>query len=94
MMFWSAQFKQPISLPDGSEISTLHDARALLNSLRGHEANALEWQVATAAVLMVGKTGGPTDIARAAILEALLRSGRMSEPHLGAVSPPQPPNVL
>lgn len=93
MMHWSARFRQPISLPDGDTICTLDEARTFLNTLRSHEANALEWQVAAAAVLMVGKTGGSTDIARAALVEALIRSGRISEPRVEAVDPPRDSSV-
>jgi len=72
-MSWAVEFATPIELPDGGRLRSLKDARDFLNKLRGAEAGTVEWQCAIEAVLMVVETGCPTDIARAALVEAIRR---------------------
>lgn len=76
-MSWSVRFSEPIPLPGGGELSTLEDARALLNRLRGYESNSVEWQTAVTAVLMVADSKAPIEIARAALVHALYPQGEM-----------------
>ena len=73
-MTWSAKFAEPIPLPGGGQLRNLNDARDFLNRLRGHETLSLEWQCAIAAVLLVGETDCRTDVARAALIEAIDRN--------------------
>jgi hypothetical protein len=78
-MAWSAKFARPVLLPTGGHLRTLGDAREFLGQLRAYEANSLEWQCAIAAVLLVGKNGCCTDMARAALVEAISRNGELHQ---------------
>jgi hypothetical protein len=78
-MAWSAEFAMPVLLPTGGQLRTLSDAREFLGRLRAYEANSMEWQCAIAAVLLVGKNGCCMDMARAALVEAINRTGELHQ---------------
>jgi hypothetical protein len=72
---WSAEFSTPIPLPDGGELHTLDDARAVLLALLPTDDDSMRrWHVAIEALLLVGGNGGPTDFARIGMMQALYPS--------------------
>ena len=70
---WSRKFEDPILLPDGRELVTLRDAANYITSLPEKETELPDWQVAMEALLLVAP-GGPTMLARIAVLKALNRN--------------------
>jgi hypothetical protein len=49
-MPWSARFDEPIELPDGQKLLTLHDAATYATNLPKKEAASPEWQAAIEAL--------------------------------------------
>jgi hypothetical protein len=59
---WQRKFEEPISLPDGRTLVTLHDAATYVTGLAEKEAALPEWQAS-----------GPTMFARIGVMLALNR---------------------
>ena len=70
---WQRKLEDPIPLPDGRELVTLRDAADYITSLSEKETDLLDWQVAMEALLLVSR-GGPTMMARIAVMKALNRN--------------------
>ena len=72
---WQRKFEDPISLPGGRELITLRDAADYITSLPKKESDLPDWQVAIEALMLVSR-GGPTMLARIAVMKALNGNGK------------------
>lgn len=70
---WQRTFDDPILLPDGRKLITLHDAATFITKLPKREHGAPEWQAAIEALMLVVDLGGPTMFARIGVVRALNR---------------------
>ena len=73
-MSWSSKFDEPILLPGGRTLVTLHDAASYITAHPKKEAAAPEWQAAIDALMLVVEHGGPTMFARIGVMRALNRN--------------------
>jgi hypothetical protein len=71
---WRRRFDDPIPVPKGKPLLTLRDAGNYITKLPKAEHQALEWQTAMEALILVATHGGPTMFARIGIMQALNRS--------------------
>jgi len=71
---WQRDFDEPIQLPDGRTLVTLHDAATYITGLPKKEAAEPDWQAAIAALMLVVELGGPTMFARIGVMKALNRA--------------------
>ncbi|MET4201309.1 hypothetical protein [Bradyrhizobium sp. LA6.12] len=78
-MPWSAQFDDPIMLPDGSKLVTLRDAATHITELPKVEHDADEWQAAMT-LLLVAERNGPAMMARIGMMRALNRRDMKATP--------------
>ena len=69
---WQRAFEDPIQLPDGRTLATLHDAATYITALPKKESDLPEWQTAMEALMLVSR-GGPTMLARIGVMRALNR---------------------
>ena len=69
---WQREFEDPISLPGGRVLVTLRDAADYITALPKRESARPEWQTAIEALMLVAR-GGPTMLARIAVMKALNR---------------------
>jgi hypothetical protein len=67
------EFEEPIALPDGRKLITLHDAATFITKLPKREHDAQEWQAAIEALMLVAQHDGPTMMARIGVISALCR---------------------
>jgi hypothetical protein len=72
---WSRKFDEPIPLPKGRTLLTLRDAALYITELPKAEHDAVEWQAAMEALILVAELGGPTMFARIGVMRALNRYG-------------------
>jgi hypothetical protein len=70
---WQRTFDDPILMPDGRKLITLHDAATFITKLPKREHGAPEWQAAIEALMLVVDRGGPTMFARIGVVRALNR---------------------
>jgi hypothetical protein len=77
----SAEFEDPIELPDGCKLLTLRDAAEYVTKLPKAEHTAPEWQAAMEALILVAENGGPTMLPRIGVLKALNRQVGKSQEH-------------
>jgi hypothetical protein len=70
---WKRDFEDPIPLPRGRQIVTLHDAATYITRLPKAERDAPEWQAAIEALMLVADLGGPTMFARIGFMRGLNR---------------------
>jgi len=70
---WRRLFDDPIPLPDGGRLVTLHDAGTYITKLPKAEHPAPEWQAAMEALILAAELGGPTMFARIGMMRALNR---------------------
>ena len=70
---WQRAFEDPIQLPDGRTLVTLHDAATYITGLPKKESDLPEWQAAIEALMLVVKQNGPTMFARIGVMQALNR---------------------
>jgi hypothetical protein len=70
---WQRKFEEPILLPTGRTLVTLHDAAAYITALPKKEAALPEWQTAIEALMLVVERNGPTMLARIGVMRALNR---------------------
>jgi hypothetical protein len=70
---WSREFDEPIALPGGRTLLTLHDAATYITGLPKKESALAEWQAAIEALMLVADRGGPTKFARIGVMRALNR---------------------
>ncbi|SHH20172.1 hypothetical protein SAMN05443248_4045 [Bradyrhizobium erythrophlei] len=70
---WAREFDEPVSLPGGRTLRTLHDAANYITGLPKKEAALPEWQAAIEALMLVADRGGPTMFARIGVMRALNR---------------------
>jgi hypothetical protein len=73
-MSWQASFADPVPLPEGGELRTLHDARAFILKLPKEVAAKPAWLTAIES-LMLAADGGPVDFARIGMMQALHPKG-------------------
>ena len=69
---WQSKFEDPIPLPDGRNLVTLRDAADYITGLPKKESDLPEWQAAIEVLMLVAR-GGPTMLARIAVMKALNR---------------------
>jgi hypothetical protein len=72
-MAWSAEFSEPIELPDGLTFRTLRDPAKYILKLPKADQDTKEWQAAMQALLLVAEHDGPTMFARVGFIKALNR---------------------
>jgi hypothetical protein len=78
---WQRAFDDPIPLPDGRKLISLHDAATYITKLPKTEHDAPEWQAAMEALILVAEAGGPTMFARTGVMKAFNRHvGRVFDP--------------
>jgi hypothetical protein len=70
---WAREFDEPVSLPGGRTLRTLHDAATYITGLPKKESDLPEWRVAIEALMLVADRGGPTMFARIGVMRALNR---------------------
>jgi hypothetical protein len=70
---WKRRFDEPVALPDGRQLHTLHDAATYITGLPKKEAALPEWQAAIEALILVADFGGPAMFARVGVMRALNR---------------------
>jgi len=70
---WQRDFDEPMQLPDGRTLVTLHDAATYITGLPKKEAAKPKWQAAISALMLVADLGGPTMFARIGMRRALNR---------------------
>jgi hypothetical protein len=70
---WQREFDDPIVLPDGRTLVTLHDAATYITGLPKKESSLPEWQAAIEALMLVVEHSGPTMFARVGVMQALNR---------------------
>jgi hypothetical protein len=70
---WDKQFFDPIELPKGETLVTLRNATLYITQLPKAEHDAVEWQAAMEALILVAEFGGPTMFARIGMLRAINR---------------------
>jgi hypothetical protein len=70
---WRREFDEPIEVPGGRRLVTLHDAASYITTLPAKEAALPEWQAAIEALILVVELGGPTMFARIGVMRALNR---------------------
>lgn len=56
---WKRPFDDPVPLPRGRRLVTLQDAAEYIMALPEAEHDAVEWQAAMEALLLVAEHGGP-----------------------------------
>lgn len=71
-MAWSDRFTTPIQLPTGDEMLTLRDAGAYISRLPNSQYKTDAWRVATHLLIEAAEGTAQTELARFAILQALL----------------------
>ncbi len=82
MASWAKALKEPISLPNGGVLKTLHDVRAHVLSLPKAERDEAAWHTVAETLLNAAEHGGPwLDFVRIATMQAL---NRHAEPRYGA----------
>jgi hypothetical protein len=80
-MSWSTVLKEPVPLPEGGVLKSLHDVRAHVLSLPESERNEDAWHTVAETLLNAADHGGPwLDFARIATMQALYRH---AEPKYG-----------
>jgi hypothetical protein len=72
-MAWSAEFSEPIELPDGLTFRTLRDAATYILKLPKADQDTKEWQAAMQALILVAEQDGPAMFARIGVMRALHR---------------------
>lgn len=70
---WGRPFEEPIEVA-GRKLVTLRDAGEYIAMLPKEEHDALEWQAAMEALILVAEKAGPTMLARIGIMRALNRN--------------------
>jgi hypothetical protein len=68
---WQRAFDDPIPLPNGRKLISLHDAANYITKLPKAEHDAPEWQAPMEALILVAETGGPTMFAQIGVVRAL-----------------------
>jgi hypothetical protein len=63
---WQRRFDEPIVLPSGRKLVTLHDAATYATELPEAKSAVAEWQAEIEAPMLVADLGGPTMFARIA----------------------------
>jgi hypothetical protein len=71
---WSSEFTEPIELPKGKKLVTLRDVALYITKLPKAEHDAVEWQAAMEALILVAKQNGPTMFARIGVVRAINRN--------------------
>ncbi|MFB9267511.1 hypothetical protein ACFFWD_30940 [Bradyrhizobium erythrophlei] len=70
---WQRKFEDPIELPDGRVLVTLHDAATYITELPKKESAAPEWQIAISELMLAVERHRPTMLAWIAVKKALNR---------------------
>jgi hypothetical protein len=78
---WDQRFFDPIPVPGRKPLITLRDAALYITKLPKAEHDAVEWQAAMEALLLVAERDGPTMFARIGIMRALNRHVERSFDH-------------
>lgn len=86
---WFKRFASPIPLPDGSALLTLQDAAEYVSGLPKAEQDAVEWQIALAALVAAAERGGYVPVAWTAVNRAL-NQGKPPSPEPPSPESPRP----
>ena len=70
---WDQRFFDPIPVPGRRPLITLRDAALYITKLPKAEHDAVEWQAAMEALVLVAERDGPTMFARIGVMRALNR---------------------
>ena len=70
-MTWSKRFEEPVQLPDGSQLFTLHQAAKHILTLSNVDHRANEWRSAMRKIIEAADHGGSICLARAELLLAI-----------------------
>ena len=70
---WHREVDERIALPDGRKLVVLRDAASYITALPKQEVDALEWQAAIEALMLVVELGALTMMARIGFMRALNR---------------------
>jgi hypothetical protein len=70
---WDQRFFDPIPVPSRKPLITLREAALYFTKLPKAEHDAVEWQAAMEALLLVAEGDGPTMFARIGVMRALNR---------------------
>ncbi|MFB9262930.1 hypothetical protein ACFFWD_07050 [Bradyrhizobium erythrophlei] len=90
---WRRKFDDPIELPDGRVLVTLHDAATYITELPKKESAAPEWQAAISELMLAVERNRPTMLARIGFMQALNRhkvrefNPNRKDPHWGRRKP-------
>jgi hypothetical protein len=71
---WSSDFTEPIELPKGKKLVTLRDAALYITELPKAEHDAVEWQAAMEALILVAEQDGPTMFVRIGVMRGMNRA--------------------
>jgi hypothetical protein len=69
---WQRKFEDSITLPNGRNLVTLHDAADYITSLPKKESALPEWQTAIETLMLCSRGGDPM-LARIGVMKALNR---------------------
>jgi hypothetical protein len=91
LLVWFKRFPSPILLADGCRLLTLQDASDYMEVLTPAKRNDIDWQLATAALVVAAEGNGSVTIARTAIVRVLLPGSPPPAPN--QQDPPRPPKL-
>jgi hypothetical protein len=77
---WDRAFDDPIPLPLGGELPTLRDAATYITKLPNAKHDALKWQAAIRAIMLVVEHDGKTLLARIGMMRAPYPVGKPAAP--------------
>ena len=73
---WKRCFDEPITLPDGRQMRTLHDAAEHIKKLPKGEHDRPEWRLAVQMLIDAAENRGPMLFARMGIQQAMEAEGK------------------
>ena len=88
---WSRAFHDPITLPNGRVLKTLHDAEHYATALPKTEQERVEWQTAAEMLIMAAKGERPLIFAEIGVRQALRIGGDVPAPPMPTPRRRKPP---
>jgi hypothetical protein len=70
-MSWDLRFSEPIAVPHGKPLVTLHDAGDYITQLPADQHDHPAWQAAMHVLIQAADHGGPIEFARLGMVQAL-----------------------
>jgi hypothetical protein len=74
-MSWDLKFPEPIAVPVGKPLETLHDAGQYIASLPSETHSSEAWLSAMHVLIQAADHGGPIEFARLGMIKALFPMG-------------------